>query len=61
MTSDENRVDAAIDEAADVASATECTGLMPALPQDDAADESSAALYDIQAAKGARGRRFRKR
>ena len=37
-----------------VASSTECTGLMPALPRDEAEDESSAALYDIHSATGAR-------
>ncbi len=37
-----------------VASATECTGLMPALPQDEAADEACAALCDIHAAKDGR-------
>ena len=30
-----------------VASATECTGLMPALPTDEAADRASAALCDV--------------
>ena len=34
-----------------VASGTECTGLMPALPQDEAQDESEAALYGIHSAK----------
>ena len=61
MTSDENRQDAAIGEAQDVASATECTGLMPALPMDDAQDASSAALYDIHAAEGTRGRRSKRK
>lgn len=61
MTGDENRPDAAIDAAEQVASATECTGLMPALPEDDAQDVNSAALYAIHAAKGARGRRYRRK
>lgn len=34
-----------------VASGTECTGLMPALPQDEAQDEAEAALYGIHSAK----------
>lgn len=38
-------------EAREVASATECTGLMPALPEDDASDEVSAALYNVPAAR----------
>ena len=41
-------------ETQEVASFTECTGLMPALPRDEAEDESSAALYDIHSAKGAK-------
>ena len=44
----------AVRETEEVASATECTGLMPALPRDDAEDESAAALYAIHSAKGAR-------
>ena len=38
-------------EAEAVASATECTGLMPALPRDAGEDANSAALYDIHRAK----------
>lgn len=34
-----------------VASVTECTGLMPALPEDEAQDEAQAALYGIHAAR----------
>lgn len=34
-----------------VASATECTGLMPALPEDEAQDEAEAALYGIPGAQ----------
>ena len=41
-------------ETCEVASATECTGLMPALPEDMAEDESRAALYAIHSAKGSR-------
>ena len=41
-------------EAETVASATECTGLMPALPRDEAQDEAEAALYGIHAAKDGR-------
>lgn len=36
-----------------VASATECTGLMPALPDSEAQDATEAALYGIHAAKDA--------
>ena len=41
-------------ETREVASFTECTGLMPALPRDEAEDKSSAALYDIHSAEGAK-------
>ncbi len=34
-----------------VASSTECTGLMPALPEDADQDEAEAALYGIPAAQ----------
>ena len=34
-----------------VASATECTGLMPALPEDESQDEAEAALYGIHSAQ----------
>ena len=44
----------------DVASATECTGLMPALPESDAGDVARAALYGIHAARRAR-RRYRRK
>ena len=44
-----------------VASATECTGLMPALPQNEESDARSAALYAIHDAKGARRKQFRKK
>ena len=44
-----------------VASSTECTGLMPALPRDEEADAASAALYAIHDAKGARGKLCRKK
>ncbi len=37
--------------AVEVASATECTGLMAALPEDEEADERLAALYRIHEAK----------
>lgn len=39
------------EEEMQVASATECTGLIPALPQDESQDEHSAALYAIHRAK----------
>ena len=38
-------------EAQVIASTTECTGLMPALPADEAQDEAEAALYGIHSAK----------
>ena len=43
-----------------VASATECTGLMPALPQSDEGDAARASLYGIHAAKGAH-KRYKKK
>lgn len=42
-------------EAADVASGTECTGLIPALGEDVSQEAASAALYGIHSAKGSRG------
>ena len=51
----------ALQEMADVACSTECTGLMPALPRDDAEDAASASLCAIHNAKGARRKQFRKR
>ncbi len=39
------------DEMMKVASVTECTGLMPALPETEQGDQSLAALYAIHAAK----------
>ena len=42
-----------------VASSTECTGLMPALPKDDEEDVQCAALYAIHDARGARRKLFR--
>ena len=41
----------AAEKAQVVASGTECTGLMPALPQDEAQDEAEAALYGIHSAQ----------
>lgn len=38
-------------ETEQVASLTECTGLMPALPQNEQQDVNSAALYAIHSAK----------
>ena len=38
-------------EAQVVASSTECTGLMPALPEDESQDEAEAALYGIPGAQ----------
>jgi len=47
--------DEALQEPEYVASATECTGLMPALLQDEAQDESCAEMYSIHKGKGGRG------
>lgn len=41
-------------EAEDVASATECTGLIPALPRDDAEADEAASLYAVHGAKGSK-------
>ena len=49
--------DASFEEAEDVASFTECTGLFPALPLNDpAADEDLARLYAIHAPKKRNGK-----
>ena len=50
------------DETEDVTSATECTGILPALPMDDAPDAQRAAaeLYAIHAPKMTRKKRKRK-
>lgn len=42
------------------ASMTECTGLMPALPQDGAQEAQLAALYAVQTAKRSRHKRRKK-
>ena len=54
MTRKRSRRADAAPESREVASFTECTGLMPALPRDEAEDESSAALYDIHSAEDAK-------
>ncbi len=56
-----NREDKPFEGVEEVASATECTGLMPALPVNDEADAASAALYVIHAAKGSRAKRYRRK
>lgn len=48
--------DGTFSETEDVASCTECAGLMPALPDSDAAEASSASLYAIHRACGRRRR-----
>ncbi len=58
---DEERSPDAEFGAENVASATECTGLMPALPPDDAAQAESAALCGIHDAKRSRKRLFRRK
>lgn len=45
------------EEEMQVASATECTGLIPALPQDESQDEHCAALYAIHRAKQKQNKR----
>ena len=42
------------EESPGVASNMECTGLMPALPENDAQDEAEAALYGIHDGNGSR-------
>ena len=49
--------DDALRERENVASATECTGLMPALPRGEAEDEVEARLYAIHSAKKGGGER----
>ena len=55
MKAKRRNADSALVEPEPVASATECTGLMPALPENDAQDENEASLYGIHSARGARG------
>ena len=47
MKSDQRRAKGAAEATQTVASATECTGLMPALPEDEAQDAAEAELYGI--------------
>lgn len=47
MKPDRRRAKGAAETTQLVASATECTGLMPALPADEAQDAAEAALYGI--------------
>ena len=44
----------AIPKAEDVVSATECTGLIPALPQNGAEADEAASLYAVHGAKGSK-------
>jgi len=53
MKAKRRRVNDTANEGHVVASATECTGLMPALPDSGAQDATEAALYGIHAAKNA--------
>ena len=56
MRKDRISDDASFEEIEDVASFTECTGLVPALPLNDpAADEDLARLYAIHAPKRRNG------
>lgn len=43
-------------EAGDVASCAECTGLIPALPRDDAEEAADRALWSVQPARRPRNR-----
>ena len=51
------------DTVEDVSSATECTGILPALPMDDAPDaqQNAAELYAIHAPRKTKEKRKRKR
>ncbi len=51
MNAEEKRGFVPLGDEGDVASLTECTGLIPALPRDDAEADSAAALYAIHRAK----------
>ena len=57
---DEKRTDAAAFPAEDVASASECTGLIPALPRDEAGLRACEALYAVHRQKVSR-RMYRKK
>lgn len=54
MKANQRRVNDVTGEGQVVASATECTGLMPALPDNDVQDAVEAALYGIHAARDAK-------
>lgn len=49
------------EDAGEVASCAECTGLIPALPRDDAEEASDRALWPIQPARRPRNRGDRPR
>ena len=51
MKARRRRAQGSAEETQTVASATECTGLMPALPENEAQDEAEASLYGVHAAK----------
>ena len=51
MKARRRRASGVAEESQTVASATECTGLMPALPENAQQDEVEAALFDIHAAR----------
>jgi len=53
MKAKRRRAQGLAEEKQTVASATECTGLMPALPENEAQDEAEATLYGIHAATDA--------
>ena len=47
----ERKIQESFEKTEDVVSATECTGLMPALPKDEAQDINYAQLYGIHSAE----------
>ena len=51
MKDQQRKADDTFGVTADVASATECTGLMPALPENAKQDEAEAGLFDIHSAR----------
>ena len=46
-------------EVEDVASVTDCTGLMPALPADDEEADAIASLYAVHGVKGTRKKLYK--
>ena len=59
MKADERKDDGAFFDSDEVASFTECTGLMPALPRTETENEECASLYGIHRAKVPGGKLYR--